>query len=128
MILAVGNVLRSTADVKGPLDDYQRSQLLSGLSITRNLAAEQAASAELLAWLRGALEPGLESDGRPCARRATDKLAQATDGIGAGEALGELLETLRREDRGEDPLRRQVQRVLGEMTDREVEALGSGTR
>lgn len=127
MILAVGNVLRSTADVKGPLDDYQRSQLLSGLSITRNLAAEQASSADLLAWLRGALEPELESDGRPCARQASERLAQATDGIDAGEALGELLEILRAED-GDDPLRQRVQRVLGEVTDREVEALARGTR
>ncbi len=96
MILAVGNVLRLTADVQGPLDEYQRSQLLSGLSITRNLAAEQAASADLLAWLRGALDPALESDGRPCAQRARERLEQAGDGIDAGEALGELLEELPR--------------------------------
>lgn len=128
MILAVGNVLRLTADVQGPLDEYQRSQLLSGLSITRNLAAEQAASADLLAWLRGALDPALESDGRPCAQGARERLEQAGDGIDAGEVLGELLEELRGEARGDDPLRHRVQQVLGEMTDREVEALGSGTR
>ncbi len=128
MILAVGNVLRLAADVQGPLDEYQRSQLLSGLSITRNLAAEQAASADLLAWLRGALDPALESDGRPCAQRARERLEQAGDGIDAGDALGELLEELRGEAHRDDPLRHRVQLVLGEMTDREVEALGRGTR
>lgn len=128
MILAVGGVLRLAADARGPLDDYQRSQLLSGLSITRNLAAEQAAGAELVAWLRGELDGALEADGRPAARRARERLSAAVDGIEVGDVLGELLEQLRRESRPDDPLRRAVQRVLGELADREVGALASGTR
>lgn len=127
MILAVGGVLRLAADARGPLDDYQRSQLLSGLSITRNLAAEQAAGAELLAWLRGELDGTLTADGRPAAQRAREQLAAATDGIEVGDALGELLEQLRQEGEPDDPLRRGVQRVLGELADREVAALASGT-
>ena len=128
MILALGDVLRLTAEVREPLDDYQRSQLLSGLSITRNLAAEQAASAELLNWLRGELAPALEADGRPSARRARERLLSASDGIEAGEVLGELLEDLRRDRDGQDTLRSRVQQVLGELADREVAALASGTR
>jgi hypothetical protein len=127
MILAVGNVLRLAADVRGPLDEYQRSQLLSGLSITRNLAAEQAASAELLAWLRGEVDAALETDARPAARRTRERLTAAADGIEIGDVLGELLEDLRREA-ADDPLRRRVQQLLGEMADREVGALASGTR
>jgi hypothetical protein len=129
MILAVGSVLRLTADVRGTLDDYQRSQLLSGFSITRNLAAEQAAIPSVLAWLRAELDPVLAADGRPSAERAREQLAAAADGIDVGEALGELLEDLRRAGGGgADPLRRRVQCVLGEMTDREVEGLARGTR
>lgn len=128
MILAVGDVLRLTAEVREPLDAYQRSQLLSGLSITRNLAAEQAASAELMAWLRAELDPALEADGRPSAQRARERLETASDGIGVGGVLGDLLEELRRDGPPDDRLRRRVQEVLGELADREVAALATGMR
>lgn len=128
MILAVGGVLRLAADARGPLDEYQRSQALSAYSVTRNYAAELAASGELLSWLQGELLPALAEDDRRSAARAHERLAIAADGVEVGEVLGDLLEELRRDGRDPDALRRKVQSVLADLADREIEALARGAR
>lgn len=127
MITAVGGVLRLAADADAPLDDYRRSQLLSAYSVTRNLAAEQAASADLLAWARATLDDLLAGDERPEVAEARRRAAAARDGVELGEVVAELLEGLRR-DEPEGRLRADVQAVLAELTDREVDALARGTR
>lgn len=128
MILAVGGVLRLAAGATGPLDPYQRSQALSASSVARFYAAELSATGGLLDWLRAELLPALESDGRPPAVRAHDELGSASDGAAAGAALARLLEDLRETAPHDDPLRRRVQALLGELAGREVEALARGTR
>lgn len=121
LLVSVGRVLRLVADAPGALEEYERSQTLSAYSVTRLLAAEQAASAALLAWTQDALGEALADDGRPEAIRAAQAIREAGTGTDVGEALGELLETLPRED----PTRTRVHAVLAEMIDREVAALAA---
>jgi hypothetical protein len=121
VILAIGRVLRMAADSAGPSDDYRRSQLLSGYSIARHLAAEEAARAELFIWFRGELISALE-DGGPLVLEGRERIGAARDGAELGDALVELLERL---GRGEDDerVRKRLRLVFVEMADREVEAL-----
>lgn len=118
LLIGLGKVLRSAADAPGRLEDYQRSQLLSAFSVTRLLAAEQAAAHELEATTRQELEAALAGDERPAAREARRRIATA-DGIAMGEALVGLLAALP----AEDPTRTRVHRALAAMADREVAVL-----
>jgi uncharacterized lipoprotein YmbA len=112
LVLGVGRVLRMAADGE-PVDGYRRSQLLSAYSVARHLAAEQAAAAELLAWLRAELADAL----------GPDTLAGATTGPQLGAALTALLAGPL-----DDGLRARLHRILAEMADREVAALaGAGS-
>jgi hypothetical protein len=114
LLMGVGRVLRMVADAPGALEEYERSQTLSAYSVTRLLAAEQAASAELLAWTRDALAAALDGE----ARR---RVEAASSGVELGDVLSDLLAELPRED----PTRTRVHAVLAEMIDREVAALAA---
>lgn len=120
LLVGVGRVLRMTAAASGPLEDYQRSQILSAYSVTRLLAAESAGEVELLAWLRASLEGALAGDdASPEVVGARERIATALTGVAIGEALADLLAALPRDDRRRPPLHR----VLREMTDRELAAM-----
>lgn len=121
LILAVGRLLRTAADDDGASDEYKRSQLLSGYSIARHLAAEEAASGELIAQFRAELLTALQAAGMPVAA-TTARVASAHTGRELGEAVGELLDGL-----DEGALRRRLHAVLRAMADREVAALASAS-
>jgi len=123
LLVGIGQVLRATADVRGPLEDFQRVQLLSAQSVARLLAAEQREQAELLAWLKAELETALAATDHASAATARAALAGADSGPAVGEALGPLLEELP----DEDPARARVRTVLRELADREVAALATAT-
>jgi len=125
LVVAVGRVLRAAADADAPPDDYRRSQLLSAYSITRNLAAEQAAAPALLLRLRARLDELLAADRRPAVRTAAAAVDAATDPTQIGEALVVLLADLRATD-PDGPLRQHLQRTLGQLADDEVAALAAG--
>jgi hypothetical protein len=119
LLVGVGRVLRMAAGATGPLEDYQRSQILSAYSVTRLLAAETAASDELLLWLRSELDAVLDDDPRELVLDARAQVKAARSGTEVGDALVDLLAALPRED----PRRAGVHRVLRELIDREVAAL-----
>jgi hypothetical protein len=119
LLVGVGRVLRMAAAADGALEDYQRSQILSAYSVTRLLAAEHAAAAELLAWLRAELDAVLDDDRRELVLDARARVEAARTGVEVGDALVDLLAALPRED----PRRAGVHRVLRELIDREVAAL-----
>lgn len=124
LLVGVGRVLRLVAAAPGALEEYERSQTLSAYSVTRLLAAEQAAAAELLAQTKAALGRALAGDARPAVTAAAAQIAAATDGIAIGDALSTLLGGLPRPD----PLRPGLQRALAAMIDSEVAALGAAPR
>lgn len=124
LLVGVGRVLRLVAAAPGALEEYERSQTLSAYSVTRLLAAEQAAAAELLAQTKAALGRALAGDARPAVTAAAAQIAAATDGIAIGDALSTLLGGLPRPD----PLRPGLQRALAAMIDSEVAALGAARR
>jgi len=119
LLVGVGRVLRMVADANGELEGFQRSQVLSAFSVTRLLASEQLAAADLLESTRKDLCEALERDTRPAVAEARLKIESARDGLAIGDALGDLLEQLPRPD----TLRTRVHAALREMTDREVAAL-----
>src|ERR1700761_4574903 len=59
LLVGVGRVLRQVAGTSNALEDYERSQALSAYSVTRLLAAEERAAAELLARTKEALHAAL---------------------------------------------------------------------
>jgi hypothetical protein len=119
LLVGVGRVLRMAAGATGPLEDYQRSQILSAYSVTRLLAAETATSDELLLWLRSELDAVFDDDPRELLLEARAQVKAARSGTEVGDALVDLLAGLPRED----PRRAGVHRVLRELIDREVAAL-----
>ncbi len=95
LLIGVGRVLRMAAAARGPLEDYQRSQILSAYSVTRLLAAELAAETELLGWLQESLAAALDGGASSVAiDDARERIASARTGVEVGEALAELLPTL----------------------------------
>jgi hypothetical protein len=121
LILAIGRVLRMAADSEGPSDDYRRGQLLSGYSLARHLAAEEAARRELFSWFRSELVSALEED-RPAVIEGRERIRAAPDGARLGEALVQLLENLG-SDSDDRRIRERLHLVFVEMADREVDAL-----
>lgn len=121
LLIGVGGMLRAAADADGPLEDYERSQMLSAYSVTRLLAAEQAAAFELLAWTRDALDGALDGDSRGPVVTARRRLAAVHTGTEVGDVLTDLLAALPRED----ATRSRVHGVLREMIDREIAALAA---
>jgi hypothetical protein len=119
LLVGVGRVLRMVADANGELEGFQRSQVLSAFSVTRLLASEQLAAAELLERTRADLSEALAGDDRPAAAQARERVEAARDGLQIGDAIGDLLAALARPD----ALRTRVHAILREMTDREVAAL-----
>ena len=119
LLVGVGRVLRMVADANGELEGFQRSQVLSAFSVTRLLASEQVAAAELLERTRADLSEALAGDERPPALDARTRVDTARDGLQIGDAIGDLLVALPRPD----PLRTRLHAILRDMTDREVAAL-----
>lgn len=124
LLVGIGRVLRLVADAPGALEEYERSQTLSAYSVTRLLAAEQAAATQLLAETKAAIGDVLGGDSRPDVAHAAARIAVATDGIAVGDALSVLLAGLPRPD----SLRPRLQRALATMIDHEVAALGAVRR
>jgi hypothetical protein len=120
LLTGVGRVLRMGADARGPLEDYERSQLLSAYSVTRLLAAEQRAAPDLLSTTRADLLGALAGDDRPAAAAARKGVESATSGVEIGDALAGLLAELPRED----ATRTKLHTALRTMVDGEVAALG----
>ena len=119
LLVGVGRLLRMVAATEGGLEDFQRSQVLSAFSVTRLLASEQLAAPELLARTKEDLGNALAGDERPEVARARARAAAAPDGLVIGEAIGELLAALPRED----SIRPGVNAALRDMADREVAGL-----
>jgi hypothetical protein len=126
LLMGVGRVLRTVAKAPGPLEEYERSQALSAYSITRLLAAEQAAAPELLKGTRRSLLQALDAEPRPGpeALPARGQIQAAQSGTEVGEALGVLLADLPRDS----PTRSRIHAVLAEMIDLEVAALAAARR
>lgn len=124
LLTGIGRVLRMAADSgrERPLADYERSQVLSAFSVTRLLAAEQAANLELLARTKAELDVALAGDERPEAAAARQRVAAATTGVDVGDAITDLFAAIPRDD----PTHTAVHRVLRGMVDREVAALARG--
>jgi hypothetical protein len=118
LIAGIGSVGRAAATASGPPDEYARGQLLSAYSVSRLLAAEVSAEAELLAWLRGELIAALGD------HPAAATIGTAVDANEIGGILVDLLAELRQS--GEDPeLRTRIHAILREMTGRELLALAA---
>lgn len=118
LITGIGATARTAAGASGPPDDYARGQLLSAYSVSRLLAAEVRAEAELLAWLRAELLGALGD------HPAATQVEGAADAIEIGGILVDLLAELRTS--GEDPeLRTRIHAILREMTERELLALAA---
>ena len=117
VVRAVGGALEGVAEGSAE-DGYQRSQVLSALSVCRLLAAEEDGREELSAWLVEATAPVL-------AGRGEEALA-VTRADAVGERLSTLMEVLRAAD-DEDARRalRELRRVLHELCDREIAALAT---
>jgi hypothetical protein len=125
LLVGIGRVLRIVADAPGALEEYERSQTLSAYSVTRLLAAEQAAARELLVFTREALLGVFDAAApRPELGAVRQRIELASTGTEIGEALSELLDSVRRDD----PIRAPVHAVLAEMIDREVAALAGPPR
>lgn len=120
LLIGVGRVLRAAADARGPLEDYERTQLLSALSVTRLLAAEQLAATELMTATKRDLAAAMDGDERPEVATARAAVTAATTGPEVGGALVDLLAALPRTD----DTRARVRAALRTMVDREVDALG----
>lgn len=120
LLVGVGRMLRMAAAAEGPLEDFQRSQLLSAFSVTRLLASEQRAQAALLQATRADLLGALDGDDRAVVAAARERIAAAADGPELGAALNALLAELPYAD---DPARVALQRALRRMVDAEVAAL-----
>jgi hypothetical protein len=116
LLVGVGRMLRMAADAKEPLEGFERSQLLSAFSVTRLLASEQRAQADLLEATRASLVGVLDADGAA-------RVAAAADGPALGAVLTDLLAGLGDAD---DPTRVAVHRALRTMVDDEVAALDRG--
>lgn len=119
-------MLRLVAAKQGPLEEYERSQTLSAYSVTRLLAAEQAAAPALLRHTQKALLKALEIDSPPAAvtEAARQAIQAAQTGTELGDAVSDLLVGLPRDS----PARPGVQAALAEMVDREVAALAAAAR
>jgi hypothetical protein len=124
LLVGVGRVLRLVAAAPGALEEYERSQTLSAYSVTRLLAAEQAAAAALLAETKDALAQAIGDDPRPEVQQPAERIAAAIEGIEVGDAVDALLQAIGRDD----PLRARVHRVLATMIDAEVAALADVRR
>jgi hypothetical protein len=139
LIAGIGAAGRAAASAEGPPDEYARGQLLSAYSVSRLLAAEVSAEADLLAWLRTELTTALGE------HPAAAKIQAAPDANAIGGILVDLLAELRDSDvdgpktrhvgefSAHQHLRRRVHGVLREMAGRELVALaarpeGSGGR
>jgi hypothetical protein len=127
--LGVGQVLKQAASAEDPQDDYQRSQLLSAYSITRHLAAEQAAGDALLVWFRERLSAELREASAANPPPLADLEARAEligacrDSTELGRQVSELLLALRQPGNEAPPLIEAVHRLLRDLCDREVAAL-----
>lgn len=123
LIVGMGRTMRAAAAAEGPADDYARGQLLSAYSVSRLLAAEVRAEAELLAWMKGEIRAALDASGDDDEAVATarERLEEA-DSIELGGVLVDLLADLR--VRAPDSeLRRRLHAILREMAVREIAAL-----
>jgi hypothetical protein len=123
LLVGVGRMLRMAADAKEPLEGFERSQLLSAFSVTRLLASEQRAQAQLLEATQADLDGALAGDDRDVVVAARERIAAAADGPALGEALTALLAGL---PDAADPTRAAVHRALRTMVDDEVAALDRG--
>lgn len=126
LIIAMGRTMRAAVDAEGRVDDYARGQLLSAYSISRLLAAEVRAEAELLAWLRAELLAALAEADRGnerVAATAAERIEAAADGAGVGAALVDLLVELRADP--DQDLSRRLHAILREMATRELAALAA---
>lgn len=119
LLVGVGQVLRLLAAAPGPLEEYERSQALSAYSVTRLLAAEQRAAAALLAETKQSLADAIATRGGPDVRELVDRAREAANGNEVGDLVCDLLAQL--DD--DDPLRRDLHRILATMIDAEVTAL-----
>jgi hypothetical protein len=138
LIAGIGAVGRAAATASGPPDEYARGQLLSAYSVSRLLAAEVSAEAELLAWLRGELLEALgDGEGDPAVAAVASRIESATESGAIGDALVDLLADLRTRDDVDGPktadiehfsahqLRGRLHGILREMAERELIALAA---
>jgi hypothetical protein len=123
LIVGMGRTMRAAAAAEGPADDYARGQLLSAYSVSRLLAAEVRAEAELLAWMKGEIGAALAEAGEGDEAVATARARlEDADPIELGGILVDLLADLR--VRAPDSeLRRRLHAILREMAVREIAAL-----
>jgi hypothetical protein len=124
MTLGLGRVMRLAAAEGAASDAYARGQLMSGYSVARHLAVEQAQGPDLLEWTRAELALALADHVElPAGSIEAIRAARAPGELGA--ALSELLVDLRAGGPDAEPALGRVHGVLREMADREVAALAA---
>jgi hypothetical protein len=135
MVTAIGLASRAAARQEGPLDEFDRGQLMSSYSATRHLAIELTCFAPELrrqseaiaaAADRAARELGNDPDAEALQALA-DQVQRAPDAPAVGAAVADLLALARRHDAPPwVALRGEVRRCLRALCDREVELLAEG--
>lgn len=122
LLAAIARVLRSTAQIDGPLDDFGRSQLLFSCSICRFLAPEIESGATLPRLLREQLVTILSGSGDAVLSDIVNRIEGDIAGGGATVAAAEVLERCR-EVPTLHPVRSQVQHLLSDLVEQHVSAL-----
>lgn len=94
LLAAVGRVLRATAQIDGPIDDFARSQLLSAYSICRFLVPEIAAAEDLAGSLHDQLLDVMSESDDAVVAGIRSRL-ERNGSTAAGEAAAEAMERCR---------------------------------
>jgi hypothetical protein len=127
MVGAIGEAARAAARADGPIDDFQRSQLLSAYSSTRHLAVELESFPPAMAAFCGGLADRLDAGPQaelPELAGIASQLRSSADPRRAGEVVSALLNLLRAHPSpAAAALRADVRTALRDLCDREVDLL-----
>jgi hypothetical protein len=135
VVTAIGLAARRAAKVDDPGGEFERDQLSSVYSATRHLAAELEGYAPAFEAFRAAvvdrLRPGRITDERleTLVTNARDAVEREETTAALGALLADVLADLR--GTGDDAaleLRRDLQRIVRELADREVAILAEGLK
>ena len=125
MVGAIGEAARAAARTDAPLNDFQRSQLLSAYSGTRHLAVELESFPPAIAAFCSGLADRLDAEpqaGLPELAALASQLRATADPRRAGEVVSALLNLLRAHPSpAAAALRADVQTALRDLCDREVD-------
>ena len=131
VVRGIGATARAVARGDGALSEFDRDQLMSAYSATRHLAVELDRYEPEFARFCGAVLERLRSAGDDggLAAATAEKLSSDPSRPAVGDALCELLATLRDQD---DPalvtLRTDLRAEIRRLADREVDVVAEGLR